>query len=192
MSAGIHLVTVSDNNQCQDTLQLSLSEPEALLVEETITHPYCKDSYDGSLEIAVSGGTPSYYITWSDGSLGMKLDERGPGSVELEVTDGNQCIFTSSYTLASENENCVTIYEIITPNNDGYNDTWRMPGLEYYPNATVEVYDQWGKQVFYSRGYEQPWDGTYDGKVLPMASYHYVVNLGNGSAALVGNITIMK
>ncbi len=192
LAAGDYVATLTDANQCMDTVTVSITQPDALLVEETIVDPFCDDSYDGSIEISVSGGTPSYYITWSDGSLGMRLEDLGPGTVDLEVVDDMQCRITTSYTLTSSEENCVRIYEIITPNADGYNDVWEIPGLEYYPGATVEVYDQWGKQVFYSGNYDQPWDGTYDGKILPMASYHYIVNLNNGSPARVGNITIMK
>jgi gliding motility-associated-like protein len=116
----------------------------------------------------------------------------GPGTYDIEVTDQNQCIREESFTLNPQNDLCIVIPEIITPNSDGFNDSWRIPGIELYPGATVEVYDRWGKRVFYSSDYDQPWDGTSGGELLPMASYHYVINLNNGSPALIGNITIMR
>jgi gliding motility-associated-like protein len=192
LSAGIHTVTVTDANGCQDTAGITISQPEEILIQETITQPFCPDSYDGVIEISVSGGTPPLTVTWTDGSMGLILENLGPGAKEVRVTDLNQCTVSETYTLAPDRDNCVTVFEIITPNGDGYNDTWRIRGIEYYPAATVEVYDRWGKQVFFSRGYDTEWDGTYDGKTLPMASYHFVVNLGDGSPAIVGNITIMK
>ncbi len=192
LGAGQYLVTVTDANQCLDTVHFTINQPEAILIQESITHPYCEDAYDGSIEVSISGGTPGYSIAWSEGSSGSLLQGLGPGTWDLEVTDANLCIETAFYTLANREETCVKVPGIITPNNDGYNDAWRIPGIEYYPDATVEIYDRWGKQVFFSRGYEQPWDGTLDGKLLPMDSYHYVIKLNNGSPALVGNITIVK
>lgn len=192
LSAGLHTVTVSDANQCWDTVRMEIRQPEALLIQESITQPYCSESYNGSIEISISGGTPSYSILWSDGSGNALLEDLGPGTYDVQVSDANQCTAEESYTLTYTQENCITAYEIITPNDDGYNDTWRIRGIEYYPQATVEIYDRWGKRVFYSRGYDQPWDGRYEGELLPMASYHYVINLNNGSPPLVGNITIVK
>ena len=115
------------------------------------------------------------------------------GSIEdVEVTDENQCQVNESYTLVKRLESCVTVYEIITPDGDGYNDTWVIEGIEIYPNATVQVYDRWGRRVFYSQGYPQQWDGIHKGKVLPMDSYHYIINLNNDTSPIIGNITIVK
>jgi gliding motility-associated-like protein len=192
LGAGDYIAKVWDAMQCQDTVRVKILEPEAIQILADTKDPYCSDAYDGSIEIIISGGTPPYFSMWSDGTTGEILEEIGPGNYSLEVTDGNQCTENAGYTLDSENENCITVPGIITPNNDGYNDTWRIPGIEYYPNSTVEIYDRWGKQIFFSRGYDRPWDGIHDGKLLPMASYHYIINLGNGSPAIVGNITIVK
>ena len=172
---------------------LEILQPEVIQIQETLTHPTCSDSYDGGIEISISGGNPSYSIQWSDGSSGTLLQDLSPGSFDIQVTDVNQCSESESYSLSSNRDNCVIVPEIITPATiDDYNDTWRIPGIEFYPDATIEVYDRWGNQVFYSKGYPQPWDGKYDGEYLPMASYHYVINLNNGSPPFIGNITIVK
>ena len=41
-------------------------------------------------------------------------------------------------------ENCIEIQEIITPNNDGYNDTWKIKNIDLFPNAEVFVLQQMG------------------------------------------------
>lgn len=192
LKAGIHQVVVEDANHCLDTMTVEIMEPDEIRIQPEITNPYCSDALDGSIRIQISGGIPPYFSLWSDGTIGESLEDLGPGSLEVEVTDGNQCQATGSYTLYPANNECIRVGEIITPNNDGYNDTWRIPGIEYYPEATVEVYDRWGKQVFFARAYDQTWDGTYDGKELPMASYHYIVKLNNSRPAIVGNLTIIR
>ncbi len=192
IGAGTYLVTTTDANGCQDTLSESISEPAALVIEEIITHPTCADSYDGAVEISVSGGTPGYSIQWSNGSTGPLTEKLDPGTISVEIRDENQCLENESYTLVAEQELCITVYEVITPNGDGENDTWVIEGIELYPNTTVQVYDRWGRRVYYSNGYPRPWDGTHDGKALPMDSYHYIINLNNDTAPIIGNITIVK
>ncbi len=82
-----------------------------------------------------------------------------------------------------------------TPNGDGDNDVWRIPELLAYPAAVVEIYDRWGKLVLRSApGYSDPWDGiSMDGREMPMDSYYFVINLGDGvSEPIVGTVTLIK
>ena len=80
----------------------------------------------------------------------------------------------------------------ITPNNDGFNDTWIIDNLSLYPENTVEVFNRWGESLFYSQGYDNPWDGRFKGKDLPVGTYYYVIDLKNGEAPLTGPITIVR
>ena len=78
--------------------------------------------------------------------------------------------------------------EAFTPNGDGINDYWIIPGIENYPNALVTVYNRWGHEVFASKGYRNNWDATYKSNrsKLPSGSYLYVINMGDGSAPIKG------
>ncbi|MGZ4067045.1 MAG: T9SS type B sorting domain-containing protein, partial [Bacteroidia bacterium] len=68
----------------------------------------------------------------------------------------------------------------ISPNGDGKNDVWKLDFIKsYYPNAVIEVYNKWGEKVFGSTGYNTPWDGTFNGSPLPVASYFYIVTLND-------------
>lgn len=65
----------------------------------------------------------------------------------------------------------------ITPNGDGKNDTWAIAGIIDYPYCEVHIYDRWGQPVFRSTGYRDPWDGTNNGRTLPIGTYYYVIEL---------------
>ncbi|MCK4748607.1 MAG: gliding motility-associated C-terminal domain-containing protein, partial [Bacteroidales bacterium] len=86
------------------------------------------------------------------------------------------------------------IYTGFTPNGDGVNDFWDIDFIIYYPNATVKVFDRWGKTIFSSVGYadNQRWDGKYKGKELPIGTYYYVIDLKDGSEAEKGPVTIVR
>ena len=83
----------------------------------------------------------------------------------------------------------------ITPNGDGVNDVWNLYALQEFPQAEVEIYDQWGTLVWKSEpGYPQPWDGNkMDGRPVPVDSYHFVVFFNDGSDKnYVGYVTVIK
>jgi len=63
-----------------------------------------------------------------------------------------------------------------------------------FPNATVEVYNRWGEELFYSAGYKTPWDGTYTNKPLPVGTYYYIIDLHDPRfpKAYTGPVTIMR
>jgi gliding motility-associated-like protein len=79
----------------------------------------------------------------------------------------------------------------ISPNGDGSNEVWEIPGIEEYPDATVKVYNQWGGLVFESIGYAVPWDGTHQGKALPTGTYQYEVDLKQGDP-FTGKISLER
>jgi len=192
LSAGTYKVTLQDLYQCTDTLTVTLSQPSAIVTEETITQPYCSDISDGAISLSVSGGTDPYTVNWSNGNEGLIITGLSEGIYSYTVTDGNGCTVQKTVTLNPENEECIVIPTIITPNNDGYNDTWEIQGIENYPEAAVEVYDRWGRRVFFSRGYPKAWDGKYKGEELPMDSYHFVIRLKSNRKPIIGNITIVR
>jgi hypothetical protein len=46
--------------------------------------------------------------------------------------------------------------------------------------------------VFYSVGYNTPWNGTRNGQALPVGTYYYIVQLKNGFKPLSGSVTILR
>jgi len=78
-----------------------------------------------------------------------------------------------------------------SPNGDGVNDTWRIPYLDTYPGATVDVFNRYGQKVFSSLGYATEWTGKLNGKALPLGTYYYVINPKNGLEIISGAVTIV-
>ncbi|MCG8475309.1 MAG: T9SS type B sorting domain-containing protein, partial [Cytophagales bacterium] len=68
---------------------------------------------------------------------------------------------------------------LLTPNGDGFNDTWNILYLSLYNSNTVQVFDQFGNRVFYKENYsrQDEWDGTYNGKVLPTGPYTFKIEV---------------
>ena len=97
------------------------------------------------------------------------------------------------YVEISKASGCVILVDnAFTPNGDGINDTWDMPFLAGYPGCTVMVYNRYGALVFNSVNYPKPWDGTYNGKALPVGTYYYIINLKTSRKPIGGSVTIIK
>lgn len=75
------------------------------------------------------------------------------------------------------------IYNIITPNGDGYNDYLKVENIERYPENTIEIINRWGALVYEVKGYNNT--STYfngfanagsiinKNKKLPTGTYFY-------------------
>ncbi|MFD2871298.1 gliding motility-associated C-terminal domain-containing protein [Mucilaginibacter ximonensis] len=86
----------------------------------------------------------------------------------------------------------ISIINTFTPNGDGINDTWDIKNLNLYSQCTVEVLNRYGEKVFYANGYPKPWDGTFNGRQLPVGTYYYIIKLKPGAKALTGPVNIVR
>ena len=118
-------------------------------------------------------------------------DNDGDSDVD-ELANNTDPLDDTSFFVPGEEETPVTPTlvpaQAFTPNGDGINDFWVIPGIENYPNALVKVYNRWGHEVFASKGYNNDWNATYKSRSnsLPSGSYMYVIDLDNGMAPIQG------
>jgi gliding motility-associated-like protein len=88
----------------------------------------------------------------------------------------------------------IRVYNVFTPNMDGYNDYFEIEAADRFPEMVVEVYSRWGDLLFSARGYDDGsrWDGTSRGKEVPMGTYYYVIIPYSGAKPITGNVTIIR
>ncbi len=122
-------------------------------------------------------------------------DDDGDGDSDVdELENGTDPLDPNSFFVADIEEEVSPVApnivpaQAFTPNGDGVNDTWVVPGLDNYPNAKVQVFNRWGHEVFAAMDYQNDWNGNQGGnsKKLASGSYLYVIDLGNGMAPLQG------
>ena len=118
-------------------------------------------------------------------------DNDGDSDVE-ELANNTDPLDDTSFFVPGEEETPVTPTlvpaQAFTPNGDGINDFWVIPGIENYPNALVKVFNRLGHEVFASKGYNNDWNATYKSRSnsLPSGSYMFVIDLANGMAPIQG------
>jgi gliding motility-associated-like protein len=205
LGAGSYALVITDANRCHASGITTLTEPPQLEAEYDITHAYCPEAPDAAIDLTVTGGSTAseYHYVWigpNDYSATTE-DIAGilPGVYTATITDFNDCSITVSMLVRPKNEICLTIPEAFSPNGDLINDTWDIAAYnenielsDLYPDLVIKIYNRWGQKLWESEpGYPEPWDGRSNGVNLPIDSYHYTIDLGNGSRLLIGNITIV-
>ena len=134
----------------------------------------------------------SYIWSWDTTSLiGKTINISPDNSTWYYVNvDSAGCLgYDSIYVVVG-----VLPYEGITPNNDGYNDTWKPLDIESYPNAVVQIFNRWGALLFESKGGANyiAWDGTHEGEELPVGTYYYIIDLNTGDDPQTGPISVIR
>ena len=154
------------------------------------------------LEAVVQGGTPPYRYIWSsdqeesipkNSSIVAVLPSETT-IYTVTVTDAEEVAVTGTVqvTIIDCPDQELSIPSAFTPDGDGVNDAWEVGNILTYENNVVEIYDRYGHRLFRSEGYNQPWDGRYEGKELPVGTYYYTITLNDGAAHYKGSVTILK
>ncbi|MGV3504865.1 MAG: PKD domain-containing protein [Adhaeribacter sp.] len=108
----------------------------------------------------------------------------------VEVRNELGCLASDEVTITVTPR--VKVVNTFSPNQDGINETWEIENIGLFPNATVEVFNRWGNPVFKSSGPYQPWDGTFKGSPLPLATYYYIIRLDKDEKPLSGSVTLIR
>jgi gliding motility-associated-like protein len=96
VSGGKYYVIVKDKNNCELRDSVVIVEPQPIVITPTVTNVSCNNANDGSITVAVTGGTPNYSFAWSNGGTGATITGLAAGQYALTVTDANFCTKTIS------------------------------------------------------------------------------------------------
>jgi gliding motility-associated-like protein len=198
LAAGDYHMMVRDNNDCRsEEMPVTIINTDTIRITELVsTDLTCSGTPDGTITITASGGTGEYTYS-TDGGDNFGSDSAiislAQGDYMVVVKDGNDCLSEEdNVTLHTTDVCAMVIFDAFSPNDDGKNDVWNIQNAGSFPNIIVKIFNLWGKEVFSSKGYGTPWDGTWDGKDLPSGTYYYVIDPGDGSDVITGDVSIVK
>jgi gliding motility-associated-like protein len=102
LSAGLYTVMVTDGAGCEMTVNVTVDQPEALVVSISgIVPPTCVGIANGQASVNVSGGTPDYQTIWNNGSQSLAPINLSAGGINVTVTDANGCSASSNAIMTS-------------------------------------------------------------------------------------------
>lgn len=181
LPAGTYNVLVTDSHGCVKTDTVVISQPDR--------NPYIVAGVDTIMwrgdTIQLNGfygndynWTPNYNLScvnchdplaWPDSDV----------TYHLSIGDEKGCFYSDSVKIFVRDKPFTLLFipNVITPNGDGFNDTWYIRDLERYPDNAVRIVNRWGDEVFEQKPYQNNWAGTWKGENLPGATYYYVLKI---------------
>ena len=94
ISAGDYIVTVSDDNNCQDINTITITEPTAIVANPTVQNIDCNSS--GQISFSPSGGNMPYTFLWNNNETTEDLTVTIAGIYSVTITDALGCTNTAS------------------------------------------------------------------------------------------------
>lgn len=127
-------------------------------------------------------------------NLRIRVKPSKPGMLENTATVSATESDPDLTNNTSTNRKSVTdliIPNVFTPNGDGKNDTFTIPGLERYPENELNVFNRWGSAVLEKKPYKNDWDGSQ----LSEGTYFYLLKVkmaNNTWEVYKGFVTIIR
>ncbi|MFH4967599.1 choice-of-anchor L domain-containing protein [Gaetbulibacter sp. M240] len=170
---GDYFVTVTRQNSqgpdCSYTQDFSVIQSENATINFTTKVDFADPN---SITIDVSG-IGNYVFILDDGEPQQSnvFENVTYGIHQITIRDLNGCedVYTDVVV--------IDVPKVVTPNNDNYNDSWHVIGIEEIPGTMVYIYTRYGKLIKTLTHNSMGWDGTFNGKPMPADDYWFVANV---------------
>jgi gliding motility-associated-like protein len=98
LTAGVYSFLVTDANGCTATDSMTIYQPAALTINESITPVTCYGLSDGLIDLSTLGGTPPYQFTWFNSTFALSaqtedLIDFPKDTYQVEIIDSNGCFY---------------------------------------------------------------------------------------------------
>lgn len=181
---GIYTVTVTGLNGCIKTQSVEIRGIEPPKIKQLITNENTitvvgENHNKENLMFSIDNGK-----TWVSNDTFTNLLPGKHTFIVLNKSTG--CISDPKSTVVLDIKN------IITPNGDGVNDSWKLSDLSVFEgkSASITIFDRYGKLIHSdSSSSHFEWTGIYGGRPLPSTSYWYEINIPDGRQ-LTGYIVV--
>lgn len=112
------------------------------------------------------------------------------GSHQVTAREINGCGMTSSRPFR-----LIGYPRFFTPNNDGYNDTWKISNSDDHSIKRILIFDRYGK-LLKQLNTSSSWDGTFNDQLMPADDYWFLVEFKESGAGEVrefkGHFTLKR
>ncbi|AXO81523.1 gliding motility-associated C-terminal domain-containing protein [Olleya aquimaris] len=170
---GTYSVTVTTQNGCTTSTTFTVSESEAATIDFTETVDF---SDPNNVTVEVSGIGNYLYQFDDEAPQESNLFTNVPiGPHVITVIDLNGCNSTSKEIVIIDTP------KFVTPNGDGYFDTWHITGVNQLEGTVVNIYDRYGKLLKTLNHSSMGWDGRYNGNLMPSSDYWFVADVKKGA-----------
>jgi gliding motility-associated-like protein len=173
-TSGNYSVAVTDVIGCKAIKKFAVTNSEVATITGAKVSDFAGSENSILLEFAGVGNYEFSLdgIIYQDNPMFIGV---APGNYLAYTRDKNGCGISAPFEIY-----VIDYPRFFTPNGDGYNDAWKIKNLDLFPNASLIVYDRYGKLVQEINAIYPSWNGTYQENDLPADDYWFTLNFGNG------------
>jgi len=187
--SGIYTVIATSNFGCESypkQITIRRSEIATITLDQI---EIIDDSNNNSINISLNNLEIGDYEFVLDNEYGEYqsipfFENVEPGIHAVYIRDRNGC------GISQIEVSVIKFPNFFTPNNDGFNDTWNVIGINsaFYSNSIIQIYSRFGKILANVHPASIGWDGLYNGREMPSTDYWFLVELVDDN----GLVKIMK
>jgi gliding motility-associated-like protein len=171
---GTYIVTVTNANECSGTKKFIVTASSIAEVASVSVNDFQGGFNTATINLTLESiGNYQYSLDGSNYQASPTFTNLAPGQYTVYINDENCGQIEHTFYI-------MDYPKFFTPNQDGTNDIWRIPYLQYQPRAKVAIFDRYGKLVHFFTGSQPGWDGTLNGKNLLASDYWFLITLENG------------
>lgn len=167
---GDYTVTVTNAAGCAQITTITALPSNVAVITNILTNDFNRGN-NSATAVVTGSGNYEYSIdgfTYQDAPTFLNLDEV---YYTLRVRDKNGC------GIARQDFVVLDYPPVFTPNNDGFNDFWKIEGLETLENPQLFIFDRFGKLIKQSSAVGPGFDGTFNGAPLPSDTYWFTLKV---------------
>ncbi|ACU03123.1 gliding motility-associated C-terminal domain-containing protein [Pedobacter heparinus] len=199
LKAGDYQLTIGDALDCSRQIIPYSIENESSTLPVPVVNDV-KICSSGNALIQVQQAQNGTYVLYNANGTLIAQNITGAFNVEIKesqhfsivLRQGTCESLAASAKITIENDGIGVFANAFSPNGDGHNDEWLIPGMQSYPEATIAIYNRYGHKVFESTGYKTPFNGRWNGAELPVGTYYYIIDLKRGCGLQKGSLSIIR
>lgn len=172
---GNYTVLVTFSNSCSASRNISVTPSNTATIEAV---NISQATTNNTITVSVSGeGNYQFALDTPIFQNESTFKNVTPGFHTVYVYDVNGCGIVQKIVAV------LGFPKFFTPNNDGFNDTWKPLGIsaQFNADADVKIFNRYGKLIKQINPLDVGWNGTVRNNLMPNDDYWYVVTLSDGS-----------
>ncbi len=177
--AGVYQDTLKTYLGCDSFINTTLTIVNSPMIDLGQDTSLCRGN-----GLVLKASYPNATYIWNDGSTQATQIALNSGTYVVQVTESPCAPITDSIRIHFIDCSCdMLMPNAFTPNNDNKDDDIKpiyacdLQPLDY----SYKIFNRWGQLVFQTTDYTMAWDGTFNGKPQPIATYVYFINWKNAS-----------
>lgn len=165
--AGSYQLVLTNEFGCNKTINFNVVDYDEIeIIEVKVTH-------ENEITIIANGANLQYSldgVNWTYENVFVNVPT---GVYTIYIRNEYGCMVRTDEVVIFK------ITNFLSPNQDLYNDKWRIPGLERYDNVQIQIFNRYGKILVDKiiNHENEIWDGTYQNKRQPSDSYWYMIKI---------------